>query len=107
MWTIIAGAVVGLLLGSAIDGEFSLLGAIAGALVGGYLFRRRQPSTLTQHALEGRLGEVEKELAGQRAELAALRQLVTPGGQPARPGKGRGDGARQALPPIGAAQQNC
>ena len=85
MWTIIAGAVVGLLLGSAIDGEFSLLGAIAGALVGGYLFRRRQPSTLTQHALEGRLGEVEKELAGQRAELAALRQLVTPGGQPARP----------------------
>ncbi len=85
MWTIIAGAVVGLLLGSAISGEFSLFGAIAGALVGGYVFSRRQPAALTQHDLERRLGEVERELAGQRAELAALRQLVAPGGQPARP----------------------
>ncbi len=85
MWTIIAGAVVGLLLGSAIGGEFSLFGAIAGALVGGYLIRRRQPAAITQHELERRLGEVERKLAGQRAELDALRQLVAPGGQPAMP----------------------
>ena len=36
MWTIFASTLVGLLLGSAIGGEFSLFGAIAGALVGGY-----------------------------------------------------------------------
>ncbi|MBL8420352.1 MAG: DUF2339 domain-containing protein [Dechloromonas sp.] len=85
MRAIIAGALVGLLLGSAIGGEFSVLGAIAGALVGGYFFRSRQPARMTSGELEQRLLELEKNLAEQRSQLEMLRRLVTPGESIAAP----------------------
>lgn len=85
MRAIIAGALVGLLLGNAIGGEFSVLGAIAGALVGGYFFRSRQPARMTSGELEQRLLELEKNLAEQRSQLEMLRRLVTPGESMAAP----------------------
>ena len=81
MWSIIAGAVVGLLLGSAISGEFSLSprGAIVGALVGDYFFRNLQPAGMSaQERLEQRLLQLEKSVAEQRDELEMLRRLVSP-----------------------------
>jgi len=77
MWSIIAGAVVGLLLGSAINGEFSLFGAIVGALVGGYFFRNLQPTGMGRREMEQRLLQLEKSLAEQRGELDMLRRLVS------------------------------
>ncbi|MER2506134.1 MAG: DUF2339 domain-containing protein [Azonexus sp.] len=81
MRAIIAGALVGLLLGSAIGGEFSVLGAISGALVGGYFFRSRQPARMTPGELERRLLELEKSLAEQRSELELLHRLVVAPGE--------------------------
>jgi uncharacterized membrane protein len=83
MWAIIAGAFVGLVLGSTIGGEFSLFGAIAGALVGGYFFRNRQPAVMSHREMAQRLLELEKSVAEQRGELEALRRLAAPASPPA------------------------
>jgi uncharacterized membrane protein len=82
MWSIIAGAFVGLLLGSAIGGEFSLFGAIAGALVGGYFFSIRQPAGMSHRELAQRLLELEKNVAEQRDRLEMLRRVVLPASPP-------------------------
>lgn len=78
MWAIIAGAVVGLLLGSAISGEFSLFGAIVGALIGGYFFNNRRPAGMSLREMERRLLDLERNLAEQRSELEMLRRRVSP-----------------------------
>ncbi|MFZ1899442.1 MAG: hypothetical protein WCC44_01350, partial [Azonexus sp.] len=83
MWTIFASTFVGLLLGSAIGGEFSLFGAIAGALVGGYFLRTRQPAEMSHRQMEQRLLQLETSLTEQRNELEMLRRLVVPAAPPA------------------------
>jgi uncharacterized membrane protein len=83
MWFVIAGAFVGLLLGSAIGGEFSLFGAIAGALVGGYFFRNRQPSEMSDREMAQRLLRLEQNLDQLRGEFQEFRRAAQPVDQPA------------------------
>ena len=78
MWTIFAGTLVGLLLGSAIGGEFSLFGAIVGALVGGYFFRNRQPIEMSSREMAQRLLGLEQNLAELRNEIEAMRRGSAP-----------------------------
>ena len=113
MWTIIVGAVIGLLLGSAFGGKLWFFGAITGALVGGYFFRNRHLTGKSQHELEQRLLTIEQRLAEQRSELEVLRRLVAPGepsitppvvatAEPASPPPAAGSAAEAPAPTTAA-----